>query len=178
MRKRTIILNPSKCDGCGECEKACSVKRSGLMNPALSCIHVINDEKVKGFYLPIICMQCSDPPCLAVCPREAIFQDNDLNRVMIDENRCIGCKMCVAACPFGAMGFDEDRGHAFKCDLCEGDPECVRCCEPKALLYIESDILQVQQIQTSVDRFYAIIGQGKFRRYGPIYVNGDIAKKS
>jgi len=150
MGKKTILLEPSKCTGCGDCETACSVKRTGIKDPSHSCVHIISDEN--GFCLPIICMHCSAPPCQAVCPKEAIYRDHELNRVMIDSSRCIGCKMCFAACPFGAMGFDEDQGLAFKCDLCGGDPECVKCCEPMALTYVES--LQLPQVKTSAEKFF------------------------
>ena len=70
---------------------------------------------------------------MAVCPREAIFRDDAAGRVLVDYERCISCKMCVAACPFGAMGFDAERRTVFKCDLCDGDPQCVRFCFPGAL---------------------------------------------
>ena len=73
---------------------------------------------------------------MAVCPKKAIYRDDALERVMVDYDLCISCKMCVAACPFGAMGFDDDRHMVFKCDLCSGDPQCVRFCFPQALDFI------------------------------------------
>ena len=63
--------------------------------------------------------------------KEAISRDADRLRTVIDYNLCVGCRMCVYACPFGAMGFDADRGRPYKCDLCGGDPLCVKFCEPK-----------------------------------------------
>jgi anaerobic carbon-monoxide dehydrogenase iron sulfur subunit len=137
MPTRLLRLDPLKCNNCRECEVACSVRRAGRNDPDLSCIRVATHEDIQGFNFPVVCFQCSDAPCIAACPVEAIYRD-ERDRVMIRNALCVGCRMCVAACPFGAMGFDGDRGRAFKCDLCGGDPECVRRCEPKALSFAES----------------------------------------
>jgi carbon-monoxide dehydrogenase iron sulfur subunit len=152
MANKFLSLDPLKCDGCRECEAACSLKRTGWNNPALSSIRVVTDETIAGFYFPVVCFQCSDSPCAPACPVEAIFRDAD-GRLIINAARCIGCKMCVAACPFGAMGFDDARGRAFKCDLCGGDPECVRHCEPKALSYVEASEMAGPSIQGIAQSF-------------------------
>lgn len=149
---RLLKLDPLKCDGCRECEVACSVRRSGRNDPALSCIRIATHEDIEGFHFPVVCFQCSDAPCMAACPVEAICLDEH-NRVMIRSALCIGCKMCVAACPFGAMGFDGDRGRAFKCDLCAGDPECVRRCEPKALCFVETSETAASSAQSAALKY-------------------------
>jgi anaerobic carbon-monoxide dehydrogenase iron sulfur subunit len=133
-----LILEPLRCNGCGECEKVCSFRRMGANNPDQSCIRIAGRDGREGFCFPVVCFQCSDAPCVTVCPAEALLKDKD-ERVMIRDDRCIGCRMCVAACPFGAMGFDKDLGRSFKCDLCGGSPECVRICEPGALLYMDTN---------------------------------------
>ena len=71
-----------------------------------------------------------------VCPVKAIYRDEDLNRVMVDYDKCIGCRSCVTVCPFGAMSFNAIDGRVFKCDVCDGDPQCVRFCEEKAVDYV------------------------------------------
>lgn len=149
---KSIVLYPLRCDGCRECETACSVRRTGLNDPSRSCIRVEKTDEAPGFHLPVLCFQCSDAPCANVCPEEAILRD-EAGKVAILYDRCIGCKMCVAACPFGAMGFDDDAGRAFKCDLCEGDPECVRACEPKALLYMDTNEIGPIQGMSCARRF-------------------------
>ena len=70
---KVLIVDPEKCNGCRKCEMVCSVKHQGISNPALSRIRVIQWEK-EGFYLPMHCQHCQNPPCMAVCPREAIYQ--------------------------------------------------------------------------------------------------------
>jgi Fe-S-cluster-containing hydrogenase component 2 len=73
---------------------------------------------------------------MAACPREALHRDERLDRVMVDYDRCVSCRMCMAACPFGAIGFEFERHTVFKCDQCDGDPLCVRYCFPGALAYV------------------------------------------
>jgi Fe-S-cluster-containing hydrogenase component 2 len=70
-----------------------------------------------------------------VCPVKAISREEDLARVMVDYDKCIGCRSCVAVCPFGAMNFNGIDRKVFKCDLCDGDPQCVRFCDMKAVDY-------------------------------------------
>lgn len=149
MESKTLIIHPERCTGCGDCETACSMKSTIMGYPGRSCIRVINENSDDTFFLPSTCQQCEDPPCMAACPKEAIYRDEDLNRVMINSDLCVGCKMCVSACPFGAMGFYENRGRSFKCDLCDGDPECVKACKEKALEYSEPEMLQYPQMFAS-----------------------------
>lgn len=91
---------------------------------------------------------------MKVCPNGSIYLDDVLNTVRIKVHDCIGCKMCYSACPFGAMGFDAERGTAFKCDLCGGDPECVRRCEPGALVLVRIHELENERIRGSAERLF------------------------
>jgi Fe-S-cluster-containing hydrogenase component 2 len=114
-----------------------------------------------GNFLPLTCQHCEDAPCAAACPEDAITRDDAQVRTVIDYNRCVGCQMCVHACPFGAMKFDADRGRPYKCDLCGGDPLCVAFCEPGALVFIEADGLQYRQTRQSARRLV-----GKTKNFG------------
>jgi len=134
---KILMLDYEKCTGCRTCELVCSVKHEGAANPSKSRIKVVKWEW-EGRYVPMSCQQCVDAPCLAVCPVKAISRDESLNRVQVNYDVCIGCRMCVAACPFGAMGFNTDVKKVFKCDFCEGDPQCARFCETKAVEYVEA----------------------------------------
>jgi Fe-S-cluster-containing hydrogenase component 2 len=72
--------------------------------------------------------------------------------VIIEHDKCVGCQMCVSACPMGNMGFAKNRGKAFKCTLCGGDPECVKVCKTRALEYTEPERMQVpQMIQSAIN---------------------------
>ena len=149
MNSKTLVIRPEKCTGCGDCETACSLKHAGIKYPGRSCIRIIKAKSDEDFFLPTTCYQCEDPPCQAACPKNAISRDQQLNRIMIDHDQCVGCQMCVSACPFGAMGFAKNRGKAFKCTLCGGDPECVRVCPAKALEFTEPERIQYPQLLQS-----------------------------
>ncbi len=157
MNSRILVIHPEKCNGCGDCEVACSIKGSGINSPDRSSIHVINENHDDTFFLPVTCHQCEDPPCLDSCPNEAIYRDNVLDRTRVNPGKCVGCRMCVSACPFGAMGFDEERGKSFKCELCEGEPECVRVCKEKAIEYTDPYMLQRPQMHYSAARLAGVM---------------------
>jgi len=133
---RMLIVDQEKCTGCRLCEQVCSVWHEGVSNPSKSRIHVIKWES-EGYYLPMTCQHCRDAACMAVCPKDAIYREPVLNRVMVNPDLCIGCRLCVAACPFGGMGVDEKEDRVIKCDYCDGDPQCVRFCDMKAIDYVE-----------------------------------------
>jgi anaerobic carbon-monoxide dehydrogenase iron sulfur subunit len=145
MTMKILISDPNKCNGCRMCQTACAILKAGVCNPEKSRIRVIEMDECDR-YLPLVCQNCEDAPCIAVCPKEAISRSYDqVMRTVIDYNKCVGCKMCLNACSFGTIGFDEDRGRPFKCDLCGGDPLCVHFCEPEALTLKDPTMIQYDQ---------------------------------
>ncbi len=136
--ERVLMINHQKCTGCRLCELVCSVMHDGVSNPARSRIKVVKWES-EGLYVPMSCQQCEDAPCLNVCPVKAISRDQDYGFVAVDYEICIGCRSCVAVCPFGAMNYNVIDKKVFKCDLCGGNPQCVRFCEEKAVDYVDAD---------------------------------------
>ncbi|TET47092.1 4Fe-4S dicluster domain-containing protein, partial [candidate division TA06 bacterium] len=149
---KLIMVDQDKCTGCRACEMVCSVKHAGVSNPARSRISVIKWES-EGFYMPLLCQQCSEPACMAVCPKDAITRDEETGRVLIDYDTCIKCKMCVAACPFGAAGWDAVEEKPIKCDLCDGDPECCKICDPQALEYVDASTATMRKKRSAVLKF-------------------------
>ncbi len=133
---KVLMINHEKCTGCRRCEMVCSVYHEGVLNPAKARIKVVKWEW-EGLYIPMSCRQCVDAPCMNVCPVKAISRDEAQGLVSVDQNVCIGCRSCVAVCPFGAMNFNTDTRKVFKCDLCDGDPQCVRFCDMKAVDYVD-----------------------------------------
>ena len=139
---KTLYIDYQKCTGCRLCELVCAVFHDGISNPARSRIKVMKWE-AEGLYIPMSCQQCQDAPCMNVCPVKAISLDEELGRVFVDYDVCIGCRSCVAVCPFGAMSFNIKEKQVFKCDLCDGDPQCVRFCEEKAIDFLEVDDVSI-----------------------------------
>ena len=148
--QKVITIHPQKCNGCGLCEIACSLSHLGLVDTSRSRIHVIA-WRSGDIFLPNCCQQCAEAPCVTVCPKDAMVWNDDWGRVMVDYDRCVSCRTCMAACPYAAIGFDDVRKVIFKCDLCNGNPQCVHFCEPGALRWDDADMLQTAIIRQSAN---------------------------
>lgn len=153
---KMLIVDHSKCTGCRLCEVVCSVKKNGTANPARARIAVIKWESL-CVETPMLCQQCESAPCMAVCPVTALSRDDDMGRVSLDYDLCIGCKFCVAACPFGAMGIDAVTRKVIKCDLCDGDPTCVKFCETKALQYEDSNTATMTKMREAAEKLSELL---------------------
>ena len=173
MTKLAIGINLRRCIGCNTCAVACKMQNNVPMGMAWNRVLNENCEfevGVQGTYphvsrahLPVACQHCENPACLRVCPTGATYKD-DKGRVEIDYEKCIGCRMCMAACPYNARVFnwnepvrdpdfnygDKDvpvrgKGVVEKCTLCKertdrGDePMCVKCCLAKARIFGDLD---------------------------------------
>jgi carbon-monoxide dehydrogenase iron sulfur subunit len=133
---KMLMIYPDRCTGCHNCELACSFFHDGEFRLPVSRIHVHTWE-MEGISVPTTCEQCGDAPCVAVCPTSAMHDDPAMNRVGWEEAKCIGCRMCTLACPFGAVVYEASRRRILKCDLCGGVPECVTFCPVDAIEYLD-----------------------------------------
>lgn len=138
MRGKVLVIDHGKCTGCRQCEMVCSVFHTGASNPSRSRIRVIKLEAI-GLYLPLSCQNCEEPFCTEVCPAKACHREAENQRVVIDKKKCIGCKTCIMACPFGHPFFDPIERVTVKCDYCDGDPQCVAFCQARAIVYVDAD---------------------------------------
>ena len=134
---KMILIDSEKCVGCHNCALACSFSKEQLFSPAKACITTYWSYGA-GRNVPMMCQHCASPPCMDVCPMEAISRNEDTGAIVIDPDRCIGCKMCMVVCPFGAVTWDADSKRMIKCDLCDGGPECVRHCLYGALTWVDA----------------------------------------
>jgi Fe-S-cluster-containing hydrogenase component 2 len=158
-----LVVDHEKCTGCRLCEMVCSVEHTGVSNPARSRIHVIK-WPWEGFELPMLCQQCEEAPCIAVCPKNALSRDASLDQVTLDYDLCIGCKMCVTACPFGGMGIDVVARQVIKCDLCDGDPACVRFCDPEALRFVPASLVNLLKKRDAGQKLSEVMGRSSIVR--------------
>lgn len=147
-----LIIDYEKCVGCDSCEQACSAKKTETINPAFSRIGIVR-RQLGVENIPVVCQQCEESaPCMVVCPVKAISRDPELNRVSVNYDLCIGCRMCVAICPFGGMQFDEINRKVFKCDLCDGEPTCVKFCQHNAIQCLEASDQSAMKQAAFADR--------------------------
>lgn len=134
--EKILYAIPNLCTGCERCTYVCSAVKTGRFIPSQSRIH-INNFSLNGYSVPSICFQCPKPECLEACPEEAIYKDKN-EVIMVDREKCNQCGDCVDACPYGMIVQDQE-GLAYKCDYCEGDPACVKECDPGAIVFQDAD---------------------------------------
>jgi Fe-S-cluster-containing dehydrogenase component len=120
-KKYELIIDHTACWGCKTCEVACKqennapegIKLIFVSDEAFGATEDQNDVTFKTD----VCIHCVEPACLGSCPEEAITQRDD-GIVVLDEKMCTGCKLCLEACPYNAISFDEQKDVAKKCNLC------------------------------------------------------------
>lgn len=101
----TMIMDLRYCNGCDSCTTACQYTHVLPKETEWIKVYKMSDANGQSYYLPRLCQMCEDPPCQAVCPVGATFR-NDEGLVLIDQNACIGCRTCMAACPYEARYFN------------------------------------------------------------------------
>ena len=134
--EKMILVDYTKCTGCRLCETVCSVLNNGVCNPERARIKIVRWEW-EGLQVPTLCMQCDEPACVGVCPVKALSRDSNLGVVKLNSSICIGCKLCLQTCPFGAISYDFVKKELVKCEFCDGDPACAKFCETKALQFVD-----------------------------------------
>jgi len=136
--QKSLFINTEKCTGCLQCELACSYESEGVFNPAKSRIRVFkfHDE---GRFVPHTCTQCSEAWCQQACPVDAITLNIETGARIVNDDSCIGCKVCTISCPFGTINYNSDSGKVMKCDLCGGDPECAKSCPTDAITFVDAN---------------------------------------
>lgn len=132
---KVLFIDPGKCAGCRRCSLACSQRHEGYFSLVHSRNEIVPLPR-KGLFVNMFCRQCTHPPCEAVCPQRAISRQVETGALVVDADRCIGCRSCAIACPVGGVTKNMATGRMIKCDLCGGDPACVKECAYGALEYL------------------------------------------
>jgi carbon-monoxide dehydrogenase iron sulfur subunit len=144
LSRKVLFIDYQKCTGCRACEALCSLHHYGEVNPARAHIRVM--KSFEGVVdLPLTCQQCEDAPCEKACLVGAISRNRDTGAMLIDQSRCIGCRICIYTCPFGAIHIDPVTCETSKCDLCNGDPQCITFCVTGALRYERMDRVDISR---------------------------------
>ena len=132
--KFRFAVNPDVCIGCRTCELACAFAHAVDGKPGLSRIYPL-DGGFKELWVPVVCLQCEDAACVKSCLVDALKRNPETGAIELNQEKCVRCMACVAACPFGCSLLDRQRNEVVKCDLCGGDPVCAHFCPTKALQY-------------------------------------------
>ncbi len=168
MARLKFLCDVNRCIDCSGCVVACKEGHHIPVGINRRTVITLNQGEPGEKSISVSCMHCSDAPCIAVCPVDAIYQRED-GVVLVNKKTCIGCGYCFMACPFGAPQFPKGavfgaRGSMDKCTFCAGGPEetfseeekhlygqnriaegkpplCVGMCATKALLGGDSDVV-------------------------------------
>ena len=118
----TMVMRQNRCIDCERCMEACvktnNVPSYGYRTTILQQEREIGRGAKERVFMPVLCNHCNRPPCVRVCPTSATYKDKKTGIVMMDYKRCIGCKTCMAACPYNARYFKEENRAVDKCNFC------------------------------------------------------------
>ena len=144
-----FYFDASICSGCKACQMACKDKNDLDVGIIWRRVYEISGGEWKkegeawipdlyAYNLSIACNHCEKPLCIDACPNRAVVKDDE-GIVFIDPKKCMGCRYCEWACPYGAPQYDREQGIMTKCDFCRDDlsrdraPACVTACPQRAL---------------------------------------------
>jgi anaerobic dimethyl sulfoxide reductase subunit B len=155
-KRPTFRVDTQTCTGCKTCMVACKDKNDLATGVRWRRVYEYSGgewscepdgtfrQNVFAYYLSVSCNHCEQPICVEVCPTTAMTQGDD-GIVMVDQKKCVGCRYCEWACPYGAPQYMAGKGVMSKCDFCRdeleagGVPACVAACPTRALTFGEFD---------------------------------------
>ena len=142
---RIFHSSSEACTGCKVCEMICSLiaEKKGI-NPKRSRIR-ISENPDEGIYIPVVCNLCENTPCIDACPESALSKDKKLSTIRLDKDICSGCGLCVEACDYNAIFLDPVDNIACVCDLCGGEPKCVKYCLQEALVFLKPEEYELKK---------------------------------
>jgi formate dehydrogenase iron-sulfur subunit len=198
MARMGILVSPELCIGCRACQVACkswnqlpgdkTVNRGGFENPPDLTPHLYNKihylevpaatDVQRWLFVSQRCMHCDDAGCMKICPAPGALYKTKEGAVGINKDKCIGCKLCVAGCPFNVPRYDE-KDKISKCHLCYDrianglQPSCTKTCPTGALKYGDRDALISGAQKGGYAKLY---GQTDLGGLGALYAFKDAPK--
>ena len=134
---KRLFISPNLCIGCRTCELACSFahtdKKTLMPGKSRISIFAFSPE----INVQAVCLQCNTPACSNACPSGALSRNEQTGAIELNEDKCVMCHSCVAACPFGNIHLSSKSPVPIKCDLCGGDPMCAKFCPTHALSFAD-----------------------------------------
>jgi tetrathionate reductase subunit B len=142
-KKWGMVIDLTRCTGCGTCSVACKAENDVPPGVFRSWVKILEKgvyPDAKNYTLPVLCNNCENAVCVRVCPATASYKRED-GIVMIDPHKCVGCKYCMAACPYQVRHINPLRRYAQKCFFCSHridaglQPACVEACPSGARVF-------------------------------------------
>lgn len=148
MPRYALLVDTKKCVGCYACMVACQNQNElPLENDFIRFEEAESGQfpNVKYKIAPLQCMHCAEAPCVPVCPTTASAKDQATGLTLVNKDKCMGCRRCIAACPYNARTYLKNEGVVQGCNLCvsllaaKQEPACVSTCLTKARLFGDLD---------------------------------------
>ena len=149
MSRAALIVDLDKCIGCHACTVACKTANDVALGENWGYVYQVGPHgdfpNIEQYWLPLQCQQCESAPCIEACPTGASYRDEETGLVVIDRNACIGCQLCMSACPYSVRVYNEAANIVDKCSCCPElrakgeEPACVAACCANARYFGDLD---------------------------------------